>query len=167
MGSYFDKRIESLVSSKLSSLTADLPHNSITSTSQAPIHHLYSKTDGATTQYARSKANPSSEAGMTAPLVGLTDSPHIGLASPHDGLTILTNGPTGPQAGLTTSTYDLTSHLAGPTAPLTTSPTGFSTGQTSTNLPMQEVDPITNNSILHHFHVPNHLVAPVNPHIPP
>lgn len=48
MISYFDKRIESFMNSKFGSLTTDLLFTSVVSTSQAPVHHIFSKTDGAT-----------------------------------------------------------------------------------------------------------------------
>jgi hypothetical protein len=81
MSSSFDRRVESFMSSKFGSLMADLPSNYIRCTSPTPIHHIYSKTDGAATQYTRSEANPSTTGGPAIPLAGLTCSPAFGLTS--------------------------------------------------------------------------------------
>ena len=156
VASSVDQTVPAVLNNKLEStvmsILARLAPNSIPSTSQTPVHQIYSRTDGAIPQNDGSKANPSLSAGLTAPSTDLTGSPSIGQ--------------TGPQAGLSPQTYPgLTGPLAGLTGPLTTGQTGPLAGQTGAMVPVQEVDPLTNNSVLHHYQIPP--VTNANPHIPP
>nr|AAK92671.1 putative gag protein [Oryza sativa Japonica Group]AAO37834.1 putative gag protein [Oryza sativa Japonica Group]ABF97095.1 retrotransposon protein, putative, unclassified [Oryza sativa Japonica Group] len=57
-------RIDAFMSCKFSSNMTDLPPNSVASTSQGPVHQIFSKTDGATMQLTRGE-NPNFPAGLT------------------------------------------------------------------------------------------------------
>lgn len=160
MSSYFDKQINAFMSSKFGSNMTDLLPNFVASTSQGHVHQIFSKTDGVTMKSTREE-NPRFPTGLSVPSSGLTSGFHTGpTALPH-GLT------SNPLAGQTAQTYiGQTGQPAGPTTPLATGQIGLWAGQTGAIVPIQGVDPMTNNGLLSHIHVHDPPVATINPQVP-
>jgi hypothetical protein len=148
MSSYFDKRIDAFMSCKFSSNMTDLPPNSVASTSQGPVHQIFSKTDGATMQLTRGE-NPNFPA-------GLTGGSYTGVGRSNCTASRSDRQPYG-RSDRTPYTGQ-----AGPTTPLSIGKTGLWASQTYTILPVQEVDPI-----LYHIFLHDPRVATINPQVPP